>query len=258
MMEPTIRRFAERAARDFPAVPVDPPTTPSLSVVVAGYCYDDSAPRWYLWLVSNVEDLDGLLPEDKLKKGFNTQARYEKVTRSGACGILCCGSGAKAVGANQLESLGELLRQDKPPGVIVDKVVAIVRGAARSPRSQNSVGERCSSLMIPSNRAKTAEARYHSDEVAFVHYSPTYIKSLGDGSGDYMVAETTQEHFGEGGVPVALSIPRVGRNQPCPCRSGKKYKRCHGGPGPGIPQGYVETGSLAFPLPNLGPRESGQ
>ena len=24
------------------------------------------------------------------------------------------------------------------------------------------------------------------------------------------------------------SLPKVGRNQPCPCGSGKKYKRCHG------------------------------
>jgi preprotein translocase subunit SecA len=24
------------------------------------------------------------------------------------------------------------------------------------------------------------------------------------------------------------SIPRVGRNEPCPCGSGKKYKQCHG------------------------------
>ena len=23
-------------------------------------------------------------------------------------------------------------------------------------------------------------------------------------------------------------VPRVGRNEPCPCRSGKKYKHCHG------------------------------
>ncbi|MFQ5427157.1 MAG: SEC-C metal-binding domain-containing protein, partial [Gaiellales bacterium] len=24
------------------------------------------------------------------------------------------------------------------------------------------------------------------------------------------------------------NLPKVGRNQPCPCGSGKKYKRCHG------------------------------
>ena len=28
--------------------------------------------------------------------------------------------------------------------------------------------------------------------------------------------------------PPAASVPRVGRNEPCPCRSGLKYKRCHG------------------------------
>ena len=24
------------------------------------------------------------------------------------------------------------------------------------------------------------------------------------------------------------SVPKVGRNDPCPCGSGKKYKKCHG------------------------------
>ena len=28
--------------------------------------------------------------------------------------------------------------------------------------------------------------------------------------------------------PFAASVPRVGRNEPCPCRSSLKYKRCHG------------------------------
>ncbi len=35
-----------------------------------------------------------------------------------------------------------------------------------------------------------------------------------------------------GGTPPAASgaaLPRVGRNEPCPCGSGKKYKKCHGG-----------------------------
>ncbi|MGA1046845.1 MAG: preprotein translocase subunit SecA, partial [Minisyncoccia bacterium] len=28
--------------------------------------------------------------------------------------------------------------------------------------------------------------------------------------------------------PMGESVPRVGRNDPCPCGSGKKYKKCHG------------------------------
>jgi uncharacterized protein YecA (UPF0149 family) len=27
---------------------------------------------------------------------------------------------------------------------------------------------------------------------------------------------------------AAGAVPRVGRNDPCPCGSGKKYKQCHG------------------------------
>jgi preprotein translocase subunit SecA len=28
--------------------------------------------------------------------------------------------------------------------------------------------------------------------------------------------------------PIKRSVPKVGRNEPCPCGSGKKYKQCHG------------------------------
>jgi hypothetical protein len=41
----------------------------------------------------------------------------------------------------------------------------------------------------------------------------------------------------EASAPTAQSgkrpttVPEVGRNDPCPCGSGKKYKKCHGGPG---------------------------
>ena len=37
---------------------------------------------------------------------------------------------------------------------------------------------------------------------------------------------------GEAGAPkqetVTRGQPKVGRNDPCPCGSGKKYKKCHG------------------------------
>jgi uncharacterized protein YecA (UPF0149 family) len=29
-------------------------------------------------------------------------------------------------------------------------------------------------------------------------------------------------------VTSGASLPEVGRNEPCPCGSGKKYKKCHG------------------------------
>jgi hypothetical protein len=32
-------------------------------------------------------------------------------------------------------------------------------------------------------------------------------------------------------LPISEYSPKVGRNDPCPCGSGKKYKKCHGRPG---------------------------
>jgi preprotein translocase subunit SecA len=40
-------------------------------------------------------------------------------------------------------------------------------------------------------------------------------------------AETTADQ-GLLSQPAAPAVPRVGRNDPCPCGSGKKYKHCHG------------------------------
>ena len=31
-----------------------------------------------------------------------------------------------------------------------------------------------------------------------------------------------------GGGTMRRDVPKVGRNDPCPCGSGKKYKACHG------------------------------
>ena len=42
-------------------------------------------------------------------------------------------------------------------------------------------------------------------------------------------AQTTADRGLLGGPSaVAAAMPRVGRNEPCPCGSGKKYKQCHG------------------------------
>ena len=46
------------------------------------------------------------------------------------------------------------------------------------------------------------------------------------------VVRPTEEKLSGGSAPVkpqqAKAVPKVGRNDPCPCGSGKKYKHCHG------------------------------
>jgi preprotein translocase subunit SecA len=49
--------------------------------------------------------------------------------------------------------------------------------------------------------------------------------SSGSSGGNGAPAEAAD---GEGKAPIRRSEPKVGRNDPCPCGSGKKYKKCHG------------------------------
>src|SRR5690554_2062974 len=40
--------------------------------------------------------------------------------------------------------------------------------------------------------------------------------------------QQTGDESGENAEPYVRNAPKVGRNDPCPCGSGKKYKQCHG------------------------------
>jgi preprotein translocase subunit SecA len=42
------------------------------------------------------------------------------------------------------------------------------------------------------------------------------------------VSQVTSDEVSAGGVTIRNVLPKVGRNEPCPCGSGKKYKACHG------------------------------
>lgn len=52
-------------------------------------------------------------------------------------------------------------------------------------------------------------------------YKHAQVADMGDG-------ETDQQNSTEPSKPVIRSTPKVGRNSPCPCGSGKKYKQCCG------------------------------
>jgi preprotein translocase subunit SecA len=41
-------------------------------------------------------------------------------------------------------------------------------------------------------------------------------------------APALNSSLGPLGRQAAATVPEVGRNDPCPCGSGKKYKKCHG------------------------------
>jgi preprotein translocase subunit SecA len=47
-----------------------------------------------------------------------------------------------------------------------------------------------------------------------------------DATRSQMEAGVEGSHSREAPKPIVRDVPKVGRNDPCPCGSGKKYKRC--------------------------------
>ena len=57
--------------------------------------------------------------------------------------------------------------------------------------------------------------------------SEAAVRAL-DGVGNVRVNLEIAPRQSAGPAPVRHSEKKVGRNDPCPCGSGKKYKKCHG------------------------------
>ena len=68
-------------------------------------------------------------------------------------------------------------------------------------------------------QAEQEAAQSHMQNVTYQH---------SDYDEEQAAAQSSNEETSAGGVTVRNVLPKVGRNEPCPCGSGKKYKACHG------------------------------
>jgi preprotein translocase subunit SecA len=76
----------------------------------------------------------------------------------------------------------------------------------------------------------------HLENVEFRHAE--FAEAAAASTGAAVAADAASEIVGQamshgahtpsGAAPSAGGMPKVGRNDPCPCGSGKKYKQCHG------------------------------
>ncbi len=81
-------------------------------------------------------------------------------------------------------------------------------------------------MLIQVRTQEDAEAVEKPQEVSNVQYQHAdFEEALANPQADYSEEEMAQM---AGGTPIVREGVKVGRNDPCPCGSGKKYKQCHG------------------------------
>jgi preprotein translocase subunit SecA len=69
-----------------------------------------------------------------------------------------------------------------------------------------------------------ADDSQHVENVRMQHADYEEAPSS-NGNGDVAIAEAATKKKAQ---PIVRHTQKVGRNDPCPCGSGKKYKHCHG------------------------------
>ena len=76
-------------------------------------------------------------------------------------------------------------------------------------------------------RERSAPLQFlHPEATSALKNAPSLnVKSISPaGEGEFIDAPVSESRH----KPVVNSDDKIGRNDPCPCGSGKKYKKCHG------------------------------
>jgi SEC-C motif len=215
LLLPTIQRFAIGISEEIKKLKI-PAKDKHLRFIFAGYRYEQLTATLVLIQVTNVFDRSGTAQkhaaDDFLLLAWRNEAPF------GSFGF----GKTEGVAPADRATLNDLLLHQRPARALVDKAVDTIRNAADSPKSKNLVGKQCMSIVVPIQGGVVAN--YHSANVKNKLYLPSSVVSTPNAS------FTNQGGFIEQldvtGAP--LVVPKVGRNRPCPCGSGKKYKHCHG------------------------------
>jgi hypothetical protein len=118
-------------------------------------------------------------------------------------------------------SLRTMLSDKKPRKAVVNKAVSLVRKMSERANSHEKIGKQINSTCLEKG-AEGPISEYHTTKLKNQIYLVDMI-DLRSATPDILISDLKLEGSGP---PV--SIPKVGRNHPCPCGSGIKYKKCHG------------------------------
>ena len=114
-----------------------------------------------------------------------------------------------------------MLSDHSPPEAIVGKGVELLRSWARQRSAGGTVGDQISSIVVPADITEGWTFDYHTAIAKDTVHYPITVDVTGRNPPAAFRLDVRQ-HEG------AMAVPKVGRNHPCPCGSGLKYKRCHG------------------------------
>jgi hypothetical protein len=197
-----------------------------LSVFLVGYIYKNARPILASALVSNYQDpiarSESVRASNVFRVFYRSQpepfdAPFSFVQRLGQWQLLT---------NKQIAPIAALLSRGAPAHAIVNKAVETFRSVAESSAAAGTVGKQITSIILPAASERRAEAGYHSAVNATTVFFPGEVICR-PGLPALALGELSITPTDASGASAVMATRPVRRNAPCPCGSGKKYKRCH-------------------------------
>jgi SEC-C motif-containing protein len=220
-----LERLKQRADSDIAALPY-PAADKRLSILMLGYDYSTGRPRGFCYHISNFEERIGGPIAAEARDEFSVQLSGE--LDSGPPALAVVAGLDAAMPKRRLKLLHDLALAKKPVRVLEQETRKAMLAAADSPAAAGGIGKRSTAVTLPSDPAMGPVMKYYSDQVATRIGGIMSIEARGGEHGVFVVEMDRFEALDAAGKPLVLEVPQVGRNDPCPCGSGKKYKKCHG------------------------------
>lgn len=219
-----LRKFGKNASKYFQTEKVLKKISikdKALSILFSGYLYHHNPPKQCYAIITN-QKLSGVPCEDyDLFKGYYFIEKNEPEKNVTAIERIGWPLGMKEA---HIGALRALLEKKAPAEGLVGKAVEVMHEIADDPVSKGTIGKQLNVVVMHRDASKPVNSQYVSKKCSFVQYS--HDLALLHKNGNTLLKDFKIESVDIDAPP--LVVPKVGRNVPCPCGSGKKYKRCHG------------------------------
>jgi hypothetical protein len=222
----TLERLKERANQDFqnlPALRHLNKIQKQLTVMFSGYRYHLDPPlAVYAILTNCMESIIDPANPDRFQTSYWGESRpinqeFTFVQRVGFW---------TAMEDQDVDSLRTLLLELKPAKAIVGKAVEIMHLIADRPKSKGTIGKQLTTIVLPRDPAAIVTSDYYSNVLSYKSYIPDMVFAQGPKS-PAAVSRISLQPVDPSNTPP-ISVPKARPNEPCPCGSGKKYRKCHG------------------------------
>ena len=224
------KRLQLKATKDFLTIPAIQHLLKKdrrLSIIFSGYLDDFDPPLGAFSILTNYQNFNDGQDDNEAWDEFKTIYANERRPWEGEFSLIQRIGMWPALRPSDVDLLRGFLEDLKPAEAIVGKGVEVMRSTADRPESKGTIGKQISAICLPRDQGKTIPTTYHTDIVSYNYFFPSQVRAVSDD--DFLAVKNgVLQAKSPSGDLFPIAVPKVSRNAPCPCGSGKKYKFCHG------------------------------